>query len=137
MADTQNPIVVEILSPDGVTFSDDGIDMVAARAADGEFAIMKNHLPLAAALETCVVRVKKGGKERKIAVFGGFLEVENNKVNIISPQAELAESIDIARAQAAEKRARDRLSSHSKDIDMERAERALQRAMIRLQATKR
>jgi len=137
MADTQNPIVVEILSPDGVTFSDDSIDMVAARAADGEFAIMKNHLPLAAALETCVVRVKKGGKERKIAVFGGFLEVENNKVNIISPQAELAESIDIARAQAAEKRARDRLSSHSKDIDMERAERALQRAMIRLQATRK
>ena len=61
------------------------MEMVVARAADGEFAVMKNHLPLAAALEMCPVRIIKGGKEQKVAVFGGFLEIKDNQVNIVAP----------------------------------------------------
>ena len=76
------------------------------------------------------------GKEQRIAVFGGFLETKDSKVNIIAPLAELAETIDVARAQAAKKRAEDRLHSHSKEIDMERAKLALMRALTRLHATK-
>ncbi|WP_296955664.1 F0F1 ATP synthase subunit epsilon [uncultured Dialister sp.] len=137
MADTlTNPMHVEVISPDGPIYSDDGVTLVAARAEDGEFAIMKNHLPLAAALDMCVVRVEKPGKEQRIAVFGGFLETKDSKVNIIAPLAELAETIDVARAQAAKKRAEDRLHSHSKEIDMERAKLALMRALTRLHATK-
>lgn len=138
MADTlTNPMHVEVISPDGPIFSDDGVTLVAARAEDGEFAIMKNHLPLAAALDMCVVRVEKPGKEQRIAVFGGFLETKDSKVNIIAPLAELAESIDVARAQAAKKRAEDRIHSHSKEIDMDRAKLALMRALTRLRATKK
>ena len=119
MADTlTNPMHVEVISPDGPIYSDDGVTLVAARAEDGEFAIMKNHLPLAAALDMCVVRVEKPGKEQRIAVFGGFLETKDSKVNIIAPLAELAETI------------------HSKEIDMERAKLALMRALTRLHATK-
>ena len=137
MADTlTNPMHVEVISPDGPIYSDDGVTLVVARAEDGEFAIMKNHLPLAAALDMCVVRVEKPGKEQRIAVFGGFLETKDSKVNIIAPLAELAETIDVARAQAAKKRAEDRLHSHSKEIDMERAKLALMRALTRLHATK-
>ncbi len=136
MADTlTNPMHVEIISPDGPIYQDDGVDMVVARAADGEFAIMRNHLPLAAALEMAPVRIKKGDKEEKAAVFGGFLEVKDNRVNIVAPLVELAETIDIARAQAAKKRAEDRLASKSKDIDIERAKSALRRALTRLRAT--
>ncbi len=136
MADTlTNPMHVEIISPDGAIYSDDGVDMVIARAEDGEFAIMKNHLPLAAALDMCVVRIKKGDKEEKVAVFGGFLETKNSEVNVIAPLAELSENIDIARAQAAKKRAEDRLALHDKNIDEDRARLALMRAMTRLKAT--
>ena len=106
-----------------------------ARAEDGEFAVLKNHLPLAAALEMCVVRIKKAAEEQKVAVFGGFLENSKNNVNIVAPLAELAETIDVARAQAAKKRAEDRLASHNKDIDMDRARLALMRALTRLKAT--
>ena len=52
MADTlTNPMHVEVISPDGPIYRETGVEMVVARAADGEFAVMKNHLPLAAALE--------------------------------------------------------------------------------------
>ena len=87
MADTlTNPMHVEVISPDGAIYKDDGVDMVVARAEDGEFAVMKRHLPLAAALTMCVVRVKKGDQEERIAVFGGFLETKNSKVNVIAPK---------------------------------------------------
>ena len=136
MADTlTNPMHVEVISPDGPIYQETGVEMVVARAADGEFAVMKNHLPLAAALEMCPVRIIKGGKEQKVAVFGGFLEVKDNQVNIVAPLAEMADTIDIARAQAAKKRAEDRLASKSKEIDVDRAKLALQRALTRLKTT--
>ena len=137
MADTlTNPMHVEVISPDGPIFQKDGVDMVVARAEDGEFAIQKGHLPLAAALEMCVVRIKKGADEDRVAVFGGFLENKGNQVNVVAPLAELASSIDVARAQAAKKRAEDRLQSRNSDIDMDRARFALMRAITRLKATK-
>ena len=65
MADTlTNPMHVEVISPDGAIYQDDGVDMVVARAEDGEFAVMKRHLPLAAALSMCVVRIKKADQEK-------------------------------------------------------------------------
>ena len=137
MADTlTNPMHVEVISPDGAIYSDDGVDMVVACAEDGEFAVMQRHLPLAAALDMCVVRIKKADKEERIAVFGGFLETKDSKVNVVAPLAELAENIDIARAQAAKKRAEDRLASHDAEIDVDRAKLALLRALTRLKATK-
>ena len=137
MADTlTNPMHAEVISPNGAIYQDDGVDMVVARAEDGEFAVMKRHLPLAAALSMCVVRIKKADQEERIAVFGGFLETKNSKVNVIAPLAELAENIDVARAQAAKKRAEERLASRAEDIDVDRARLALMRALIRLSATK-
>ena len=66
MADTlTHSMHVEVISPDGPIFSEDNVDMVVARAEDGEFAVLKNHLPLAAALEMCVVRIKKAAEEEK------------------------------------------------------------------------
>ena len=110
--------------------------MVVARAIDGEFAVMKGHLPLVAALTIAPVRVKKDGKEKQVAVFNGFLEINDDHVNIVAPQVELAEDIDVARAQAAKKRAEERLASKSADIDTDRAQLALNRALLRLRVTK-
>lgn len=134
MADTlTTPLHVEIITPDGPIYAADGAKMVVARATDGEFAVMKNHLPLAAALEIAPIRVVSEKSEEKIAVFGGFLEIADNCVNVIAPLAEKAESIDVARAEAAKKRAEDRLAAKAADLDVERAQAALRRALVRLQ----
>ena len=138
MADTLTKSMhVEVISPDGAIFSQDDVDMVVARAEDGEFAIQKGHLPLAAALEMCVVRIKKGAEETRVAVFGGFLENAHNQVNVVAPLAEMADSIDVARAEAAKKRAETRLASQDDSVDMDRARYALMRAINRLNATRK
>ena len=100
--------------------------MFVDRSIVGEFAVMKGHLPLVAALTIAPVRVKKDGKEKQVAVFNGFLEINDDHVNIVAPQVELAEDIDVARAQAAK----------TADIDTDRAQLALNRALLRLRVTK-
>lgn len=123
---------VEIITPDGTVFSDDNVNMVVARALDGEFGIMRDHAPMVAALQIWPVRIKKGNEEKVVAVFGGFLEVRDNVVHIISGQAEVPEAIDVERAEQARERALARLNSDDAAIDRMRAELALQRALMRL-----
>lgn len=133
MADTlKNPMHVEVISPDGPIFTEDGVTLVGAQATDGGFAVMKGHLPMAASLDMSVVRVVKGSEEKRVAVFGGFLEIKDDVVNIVAPVAERAETIDVARAEAARKRAEERLASRKDGIDYDRARLALMRALIRL-----
>lgn len=127
-----SPMHVEIITPDGPIYTKDGVTMVVGRAIDGEFAVMKNHLPLAAALRISPVRIKTDKGEEEVAVFGGFLENRDNTVNIIAPLAELASDIDVARAEAARRRAEERLTQHDVNLDVERAIRALHRALTRL-----
>ena len=133
MATNDAGMRVNIITPDGTIFSEDGVDLVVARALDGEFGIMRDHAPLVAALKVWPIRIKKDGKETVIAVFGGFMEVKDNVVTITSRVAETADYIDIERAIKARDRALSRLESKDKNIDYERAEFALQRALIRLQ----
>ena len=61
--------------------------------------------------------------------------MKDNYVNIITPQAETAENIDIPRAEAAMARARNRLAHVTPDIDVDRAKAALQRALVRIQVS--
>ena len=68
--------------------------------------------------------------------FGGFCEIEHNKVSIVTPDCQDPTSIDVERARRAKERAEGRLSNPTPDIDVERAEAALQRALLRLHVTK-
>lgn len=101
---------------------------------DGEAGILPNHAAMIAALMEGVVRYTVEGKDRYAAVSGGVLSIADDEVIILARSAELAENIDLARAQAAERRARERIESKSAEWDMKRAEYSLHRAMIREKA---
>ena len=107
-------------------------DFVVARAVDGEVGIMWNHAPLVVALDIAPIRYRKDGAEHEIAVCGGFMEVKDNRISVITPSAETEQEIDVRRAAAAKERAEKRLVAPTPDIDVERAELALRRAMLRL-----
>ena len=78
-----------------------------------------------------------GKDDRAVALSGGFIEVLRDGVNVIAESAEFADEIDLARAEEAAKRARERLEAAKENIDRERAELALQRAMNRLHVAKK
>ena len=121
---------VEIVSPERVLYSGDG-DMVVARAADGDIAFLPGHAPFIGALGIASVRVllQQHG-EQAAAVHGGFVEVNNDHVIVLSDVAELPEQIDVARAQEAKARAEAALRADEHD---EEAKAALARAETRLE----
>jgi F-type H+-transporting ATPase subunit epsilon len=81
--------------------------MVIARTVDGEIGILPGHVPVLGVLETGPVRVKvPDGEEVIAAVHGGFLSVADDVVTVLAEVAELADEIDVARAERALERAR-------------------------------
>lgn len=125
-------IAVSIVTPDGPVYDADA-EMVSAKALSGELGILPGHIPMVAPLAIGAVRIKKEGKTDLVAVSGGFLEVQPQKVTILAQAAEKAEDIDIERAIRAKQRAEERLKQKNQhDIDFKRAELALRRAINRL-----
>ncbi len=72
-----------------------------------------------------------------ISLSGGFAEVQPDRVTILAKIAERADEIDIARAEAAKRRAEERLATPQTDLDFERARIALMKSIIRLQVATR
>lgn len=121
---------VELVSPERILYTGEA-EMVICRTAGGDIAFLTGHAPFLGALDTWVVRIQQpdGGEERA-AVHGGFVEVSNDRVIILSDVAELASQIDVERAREAEQRAERREG----DLDDIEAEAALRRAHARLEA---
>lgn len=125
---------VSIVTPNGKVV-DDQFEMVTAKTVEGEIGIMAGHLPMVAPLVIGEVRLKNGNSTDLVAISGGFLEVGPEKATILAQTAETAESIDKSRAEAAKARAEERLNSKSADLDVNRAEVALKRAINRIKVS--
>jgi len=130
MAET---LYFQVVSPYGTVINTD-VQFVVVPGAEGELGFLPNHAPLISTLEIGVIRYTVDEKVKKMAVSGGFVEVADNKVVILAETAELAECIDVARAQAAKARAEKRLQDKQSETDLKRADLALRRAVARLNA---
>jgi F-type H+-transporting ATPase subunit epsilon len=113
---------VELVSPERILYSGEAEMVITRTLGGGDLAFLAGHAPFLGALDIGVVRIQQpGGHEERAAVHGGFVEVSNNKVTILSDVAELASQIDVARAERAR----------------ERAEAAMRRAHVRLDVARR
>lgn len=129
--------LLEIVTPERKVYEQEA-NMVIVKGAEGELGILPNHIPLVTPLRIAPVIVKSGGEEQVIAVNGGFMEVRKDKVVILAESAERPEDIDVDRATQAKERAERLLQSSSHgNIDVLRAELALQRALNRLKVAER
>lgn len=124
-------LTVNIVTPDGPVY-DSEVDMVIAKTASGEIGILPGHIPMVAPLVAGAIKLKKEAKTEYVAVSSGFVEVRPEKVSILATSAEVASSIDLARAKEAMKRAEERLQSKQDSVDFNRAELAMKRAMNRI-----
>lgn len=131
-------MTVELVSPERLAYEGEA-EMVICRTTGGDIAFQPGHIPFIGVLSTFPVRVLgEEGKEQVIAVHQGFVEVSppedgNTRVTILSDICELAEDIDVPRAQAAQARAEAALEA---DPDDPEAKAALARAEVRLSVAK-
>lgn len=127
---------LEIVTAERSVYAED-VSIVVAPGIDGELGILPSHAPLLTALKPGEIRVVKEGEESFISVGGGFMEVMGNKVIVLADTAEHAEEIDIQRAEEALKKAQERLTSRTTDIDLDRAMAAARRSQARLKVARR
>ena len=131
MAD--NIFKVEIITPDRVFYTGEA-DFIEFTTEAGDIGVYKNHIPMTTVLAPGIVNIYNGEDTKVAAVHAGFAEILGDKVTLLAEVAEWPDEIDIARAEAAKKRAEKRLASHSEEIDVKRAELALKKALIRINA---
>src|SRR5262249_10383483 len=101
------------------------VDEVEVPAAKGYLGILPGHTPLLALLQVGELWYRKGQEKSYLSIAFGFVEVQPDRVTILAEVAEKAEEIDASRAEAAKKRAEERLAKPLVDIDFERARIAL------------
>ncbi|MGB9586164.1 MAG: ATP synthase F1 subunit epsilon, partial [Anaerolineales bacterium] len=104
------PIRCEIVSQDRMVFEGDA-DIVLLPGTEGEMGILPNHAPLLSTLKYGVVKVRRSGKEEIFTVAGGIVDVQPDRVVILTDAAENVEEINVARAEAAKRRAEEMLKA--------------------------
>jgi len=125
---------LKIITHEKVVF-DENVDEIYTKTTDGEMGILKNHVPVMAALDIGVTKAVTNGKPKYFTTMGGVLQFKDDEALILTTTAECGDEIDVARAKEALKRAQARLADTNAEIDAKRAEAAIARAMARLKAT--
>jgi len=126
------PLHLEVITPERKVYEDD-VDMVVAPASEGYVGILPHHMPLFTMLGPGEFKVKRGGVEEVLAVFGGFMDVRGDRVIVLTDAAEHVEEIDAGRAKEARDRAQQVLAAGpASAADEQRARAELQRALVRL-----
>jgi F-type H+-transporting ATPase subunit epsilon len=123
---------LDIVTAERIVFSEE-VDTVIAPGVEGQLGILPHHAPLMTILQAGELVVRRENKEDVLAISGGFLEVRPDRVIVLADSAERAEEIDLARAEAAKKRAEERLRERKLEgLDETRAEASLRRAITRI-----
>jgi F-type H+-transporting ATPase subunit epsilon len=129
-------LTLEIVTPDRALVNEQ-VDEVQLPGSEGYFGVLPGHTELLASLQVGELWYRIGQEKHYLAVAFGFVEVLPDHVTVLARIAEKAQDIDIARAEAAKKRAEERVARPTADMDFERARVALMKSLIRLQVATR
>lgn len=122
---------VQVVSPERILWSGEA-ELVTARTVEGgDITFLNDHAPFVGALETCKVTIRPDqGTDTFYAVHGGFVEVSNNEISVLTDVSEPADAIDIERAEAARAKANEALQLDPADAAAVASKR---RAELRLE----
>ena len=126
---------LEIITPDRIFWKGQA-SMLEFNTTEGEVGVYKRHIPMTMILAPGIMTIHLEGENKEAAVHAGFVEILPDRISVMAEIAEWPEEIDENPAREAEQRAERRLQAHDPRIDTSRAEVALKKAMVRLEAAK-
>ena len=129
-------IDLQIVTPERLLVQEQ-VDEVQIPGSEGYFGVLPGHTPLLATLKVGELWYRKGSEKFYLSIAFGFAEVLPDRVTILAEIAERPDDIDVARAEAAKRRAEERIAKPAPDVDFERARLALMKSLIRLQVSTR
>lgn len=125
---------VKVMAPDR-TFYEGDAAFVEFNTIEGIVGIYPKHIPMTVVISPGVLRITEEGETKTAALHSGFAQVLGDSITILAESVEWPDEIDTRRAEEAKVRAERRIADSKADLD--RAELALKRAMLRLSMTKR
>ncbi|SDY63232.1 ATP synthase F1 subunit epsilon [Tindallia californiensis] len=126
-----NKLHLEVISPDEV-FWDDEVDTAVVRTIEGDVGLMNEHLPMVSPLIVGRIKIVKDGKAREASCAEGVVKIRGNRALVITGAVEWVDEIDIERARKAKERAEQRLEAKKNDVDLDRANIAMTKALNRI-----
>jgi F-type H+-transporting ATPase subunit epsilon len=134
MAD--NAIKLIVVTPEREVVRDE-VEELQVPGSEGYFGVLPGHAPLFSELKVGELAYRKGTRWTFLAVAWGFAEVLPDQVRILAETAERAHDIDLERAQRARQRAEELIARGGEDLDYNKALVALERAIIRIQVSQK
>ena len=126
MADSMK---LKIVAPERIFYEGD-TSFLEFTTTEGDMGIYPNHIPLTAIIAPGILRIHENDTTKEAALMSGFIQILQDSVTILAESVEWPDEIDANRAKEAEIRARRRIEEGS-GIDMNRAELALKRSLVR------
>ena len=126
---------LRIITPDRV-FYEGTVDMIEFNTTEGEIGVLPGHIPMTVIIKPGVLTITEKDEVKEAALHSGFVEILPDRMTILAEVVEWPGEIDLERAEAAKRRAEERIKSHTPETDMARAETALMRAIARIQVLK-
>jgi F-type H+-transporting ATPase subunit epsilon len=127
---------LQIVSADRLLVNET-VDEVQIPGANGYLGVLPGHTPLLTTLQVGQLWYRHGETKVHLAIALGFAEIQPDRVTILAQIAEKSDEIDVSRAEAAKRRAEERLGKPTVDMDFERARIALLKALVRLNVASR
>jgi F-type H+-transporting ATPase subunit epsilon len=127
----------QLVSLSGTKFDDDVYEVVLP-TVDGQIGVLGHHMPLISAATNGVIAVRREPRDSDLqreyfATNGGVIEVENNVLRVLADEADHADEINEAEAQAAYDRAQKMKAEAKDEISLEHAQTLIDRQTVRLQ----
>lgn len=127
----------KIVTPERVVF-EDTVDAVVLPTVEGEITILPHHIPLVTLLRAGEVRIKKGTDEIPLAVSGGVIEVDGQKVVVLADTAERADELEEEKIEKARVAAQKLMEEKRHDAEgFAEASAMLERELARLKVVRR
>ena len=130
-----NRFLLKVITPERV-FYDGEVSMVEFNTTEGEIGIYKNHIPTTVIIEPGILTITEEEGPKNAALHAGFAEILPDSVVILAEIVEWPSEIDLERAERAKERAEERISQKEEKTDMDRAHVALKKAICRINTLK-
>jgi len=131
----EKTFTLRIITPERLFFEGEA-EMVEFNTTEGEIGVYPGHIPLTVIVKPGILRIHEKEGVRIAALHSGFAEILPEGISVLAEVVEWPDEIDEKRANEALTRAQDRLKAKTENLDIARAETALQRAIARINVLK-
>ena len=130
----KNKLRLKIITPDFTKFDED-VELVIIRTIEGEIGFMANHMSCSSVLDYGALRFFDDGVERKIAVFGGIAQMNDNILTVLANDAQWPEDIDLALVEAEREQAERRIRESADNLDIQRDQVLMRRTLVQIEVS--